>query len=217
MAFLDIVYNQTPAHRTEDHQYVYPCLIDLFENFKMCSFQDTKVVIMGSEPAGGRHDTGIPLGNLYRNHGASTGQTIRIERAINKLYKAEYAKLTGKKDEYNFDSTLYSWLAQGVLTLYASNTKVDGVKMGHKYVWRDFNRNLIERISEAKEKKVVFCFWGEEAQYFAKYVDISKHTVLQYTGLDESLANGTDWNCTHFKTIDAIIEKEYGKDAKIYW
>lgn len=219
MVFLDYMYNIIPsqtAKRGAHNSMCYPLFQDLFENFRLCSFENTKVVIIGREPFANMNSTGVPFGNTSSTIGAVEGDTLLIERCIIQTYKDEY-----KTDDKKLDETLYSWAGQGVLLLDASSTSMKELKNAHSLYWKHFTRSIISTLSDKKDAGLIFVFWGTEASYFSKYVNKNKHHTLFYCHPNDMVRQNKDWNCPNFKQIDNIIKKKYGEKNfdkhRIYW
>lgn len=217
MVFLDFMYNIIPSStkKGEMESGCYPLFQDLFENFRVCSFKDTKVVIVGREPYPSYNSTGIPFGNPSNTIGPVESDSILIERCVNNVYKKEFKTGLAK-----FDETFYSWAGQGVLMLDASSTSMKQIPNAHSEYWRHFTRSIITTLNDKKED-IIFLFWGKEASYFSRYVDDKKHHKLFYCHPSDMGKQNKDWNCPHFKKVDEIFKKKYGEEEfnakRIYW
>jgi uracil-DNA glycosylase len=77
-----------------------------------------------------------------------------------------------------------------------------------KIGWQKFTDHVIETIS--KEKTViVFLLWGNFAKSKKKYIDTSKHFILE-SAHPSPLAGNAFFGCKHFSKTNEIL-KEQGK------
>lgn len=209
MAFLSEIYALLP-NLEQGQGYVYPYKSKLFENFRACKFEDLKVVIIGKEPFGNKNATGIPFANPFiSNQAVVEDDTILIERCIRRHV---YNNDTG----YLFDESLYTWGHNGVFLLDAASTSEENYKNAHGKIWKNFTREVIRLISTNKEN-VIFLLWGKEAQYFKKYIDDSKHYILEHEHPSDAKAKNNDWNCPHFVEVNKLLAKIGGDVSLIPW
>ena len=150
-----------------DQKEIFPPVDVVFSAFQHCSFQDTKVVIIGQDP--------------YHGHGQAQGLSFSVPSAfplppsLRNIYKELYDDLK----VIRCDGDLSSWANQGVLLLNSVLTVRSGEPNSHaKQGWEEFTQNVIRNLSEQKQN-VVFVLWGAHAQKLAKHIDSSKHLIIQ--------------------------------------
>ncbi len=146
---------------------IFPKQEHIFEAYKLCSFKDTKVVILGLDP--------------YINENQAHGLAFSVEGekfppSLKNIFK-----------ELCFDigcnmpsrGNLSRWAEQGVLLLNTILTVQKGVTLSHKARgWEEFTDATIELLSRGK-RDVVFILWGERAQRKASLIDSKKHYILK--------------------------------------
>jgi uracil-DNA glycosylase len=197
----------TDAFSSEYHNNVcYPPQHLIFSAFDHCSFENTKVVIIGQDPY---HGEGEANGLCF-----SVNDGIRIPPSLRNIYR-----------EMNDDlgtiflptsGNLESWAKQGVLLLNASLTVRKDTPNSHKHLkWNLFTDAVIQKLSEEKEQ-LVFLLWGNFAQKKGSKIDRNKHLVLESGHPSPMSANQGKWfGNKHFSQANAYLKKE-GK-SEISW
>lgn len=149
-------------------QIVYPSSALVFQAFEKCSFENTKVVILGQDPY---HGAGQANGLSF-----SVGEGLKIPPSLRNIFKE-------LRDDVGVDfpghGDLSSWAEQGVLLMNATLTVEEGKPGSHqKMGWELFTDSVIAGISKYKTN-VVFILWGAFAQQKEELIDTSKHFVLK--------------------------------------
>ncbi|MBQ9253922.1 MAG: uracil-DNA glycosylase [Bacteroidales bacterium] len=146
---------------------VYPKGNKIFNAFNLCSFKDTKVVIIGQDPY---HEEGQAHGLCF-----SVPKDISIPPSLVNIYK-EIENDLGVKPSNSGDLT--RWAEQGVLLLNSTLT-VEAHKAGshQNKGWEVFTDEVIKILSEKKEH-LVFLLWGAFAIKKSSLIDKTKHLVL---------------------------------------
>lgn len=153
---------------------VYPASNNVFRAFKCCSFEHTKVIILGQDPY---HDgTADGLAFSYLN-----GSPKPHDKSLNLIFKeVERTVYDGMKLDYDFD--LARWADQGVLLINSALTVEKGKPLSHSINdsnpsgigWERFTKIvLFELMSDPTPK--VFMMWGNAAKKV--YSDV--HEVYQ--------------------------------------
>lgn len=146
---------------------VYPPGSLIFNAFEHCSFEETKVVIIGQDPY---HGEGQANGLCF-----SVNEGIKPPPSLVNIFK-EIANDLGKPIPSSGD--LSHWAKQGVLMLNATLTVRAKTPGSHqKKGWEQFTDAVIRLISEEKSQ-VVFLLWGAYAQKKGAIIDASKHHIL---------------------------------------
>ncbi len=150
-----------------DQKEIFPPVDLIFSAFQHCSFQDTKVVIIGQDPY---HGLGQAQGLSF-----SVPSAYPLPPSLRNIYKELYDDLK----VIRCDGDLSSWAEQGVLLLNSVLTVRSGEPNSHaKQGWEEFTQNVICNLSEQKQN-VIFVLWGAYAQKLAKHIDSSKHLIIQ--------------------------------------
>jgi uracil-DNA glycosylase len=145
----------------------FPAKATIFNAFEVCSFSETKVVILGQDPY---HGEGQAHGLSF-----SVPDGIKIPPSLRNIFK-ELASDLGISTPSQGDLT--PWAKQGVLLLNATLTVRKSTPGSHqKQGWEEFTDSVIQTISDKKES-VVFILWGKFAEQKAILIDESKHCII---------------------------------------
>ena len=149
---------------------VYPPTGLIFNAFKLCPFEDTKVVILGQDPY---HKKGQAMGLSF-----SVPKGVTVPPSLKNIYK----EIKNEYPEFNIPKhgDLTSWAEQGVLLLNTALTVIEANPNSHSAYWKTLTDNVIKHISDNKEH-VVFILWGGNARQKKMLIDESKHLVLEHT------------------------------------
>jgi uracil-DNA glycosylase len=78
-----------------------------------------------------------------------------------------------------FNGNLERWSHQGVLLLNTILTVEEGKPGAHgKFGWDQFTHAVIQNLNKHLSH-VVFILWGSHAQMHARYIDHSRHLIIQ--------------------------------------
>jgi uracil-DNA glycosylase len=178
---------------------------DVFKSFKLCPWDDVKVVIIGKEV--GFH-TGIfplPYSDDYI-HTFHNGSLNKISSCIEREY---YGGLN-----LDFDYSLEHWMQQGILFLNTAMTVERGKSGSHIKPWKKFYEAVIHQIKEYKPG-TIFLLWGDEAMEQSDKLE-NQH-VFSWESPHIASLERRDWNCPNFKQVDTLMEHLYGTGNTIKW
>jgi len=199
----------TATHNDYKNGDIRPAKADIFRAFKLTSFKDTRIVIIGQDPYPNIRASGIAFGNEYDRCGSTLSPSL--DRIKDCVEKTVYDGLL-----LDFDPTLVSWAKQGVLLLNSALTVRDKEVGSHKARWRKFIRETISAINREKTG-VIFMFWGAQANEFSMYVNKTKNFSMIYCHPAYAARQNIEWSCNHFAEANRIIELQNGKDYRIKW
>lgn len=179
---------------------VYPPVNAIFNAFNLCSFADTKVVIIGQDPY---HGKGQAHGLCF-----SVPTGIQLPPSLRNIKKELHLDFDVFLESQ--DGDLSQWAKQGVLMLNAILTVSDSKPGSHVDLgWQKLTSMAIEKISQEKEH-VVFLLWGNYAQQLAKHVDPQKHLLIKSSHPSPLSANRGGWfgNRPFSKTNEYLVAHE---------
>jgi len=195
---------------TEEYanHYIYPDKIQIFNALSMCSFENTRVVIIGQDPY---HQKNMANGLCF-----STFNALKTPLSLQNIFKVIHSNFHSYKAIPN---DLSFWANQGVLLLNSIFTVRENIPLSHKNKgWENFTKNIMEQISELKSH-VVFMLWGNYAQSKKLFIDETKHFILS-CGHPSPLAQHSRQNRfldnTHFLQCNHYLEKHKIKPIKWY-
>lgn len=146
---------------------IYPEYKDIFNALRYTDFDDVKVVILGQDPY---HGEGEAHGLSF-----SVKEGVRMPPSLRNIFKE-------LKDDVGVDRTgtdLTNWAKQGVLLLNSIMTVVKDTPLSHKDKgWELFTDHIIEKLG-AREKPIVFIFWGSYARSKKALIKNPNHKILE--------------------------------------
>ena len=146
---------------------IFPPIDQIFSAFQHCSFEQTKVVIVGQDPY---HGAGQAQGLSF-----SVPPAFPLPPSLRNIYKELYDDLKVIRS----DGDLRSWAAQGVLLLNTVLTVRSGEPNSHaKQGWEEFTQEVIQILNKEKQN-VIFVLWGAYAQKLSKFIDPKRHFIIQ--------------------------------------
>lgn len=147
---------------------VYPSQKNIFRAFELCPFEDVKVVILGQDPYHGESQAnGLSFA-------VETG--TRLPPSLQNIFKEIKSDVS---TEPLFDGDLTRWAKQGVLLLNATLTVRGHVAGSHQNKgWEEFTDVAIKELSDQREH-IVFILWGNYAKNKGKFIDRTKHFVIE--------------------------------------
>lgn len=151
---------------TLNPQEIYPASTQIFRVFKL-PLEKIKVVILGQDPY---HTPGVADGLAF------SVQAAKLAPSLRNILK-EVESDIGQTIIQNGDLT--PWLEQGVFLLNNVLTVKKGHAGSHRQIgWEQITEDCIKMLS-TKLPHAVFILWGSDAQAKAKFIDSSRHLVLQ--------------------------------------
>ncbi|RZS98108.1 uracil-DNA glycosylase [Cecembia calidifontis] len=183
---------------------IFPKGKEIFNAFNHCSFEKTKVVILGQDPY---HGPGQAHGLSF-----SVREGVPFPPSLLNIFK-ELNRDLGLSIPSNGD--LSRWADQGVLLLNATLTVRAHQAGSHQNQgWEIFTDAVIRKIALEKEN-VVFMLWGAYAQKKAAFISDDKHLKLHAPHPSPLSAHRGFLGCGHFSKTNAYL-KEKGL-AAINW
>lgn len=150
-----------------EQHIVYPPSSAVFNAFRYCPLERTKVVILGQDPYHGPNQA----------HGLSfsVASDCPLPPSLKNIFKELAADLNAP---LLTKGDLSDWARQGVLLLNTVLTVRAGQAYSHaNHGWEKFSDEVIRQLGQSAERKIVFVLWGKSA---AKKVEMisANHTVI---------------------------------------
>ena len=174
---------------------IYPSANDIFNAFKLTSYKDTKVVIIGQDPY---HEVGQAHGLAF-----SVQEGIELPPSLKNIFLEI-------KNEYGYDipksGDLTKWAKEGVLLLNATLTVRKGLANSHRDCgWQAFTDDVIIKLNDRNDP-IIFVLWGNFARSKKTLIDLNKHYVLEAPHPSPLSAYNGFFGCGHFKEINRILK-----------
>lgn len=182
-----------------DHEYdtkkIYPPRNKIFNALKTTPFGNIKVVILGQDPY---HGYGQAHGLCF-----SVNRGVALPPSLKNIYKEMETDLGIVQPNHGY---LQSWASQGVLMLNTVLTVEEGKPNSHaKIGWQTFTDQVI-KIANTQTAPIVFLLWGRNAINKAKFIDKSKHLVLESVHPSPLSAYGGFFGCKHFSKANEFLK-----------
>jgi len=175
---------------------IYPPGKLIFNAFEHCSFENTKVVILGQDPY---HGPGQANGLCF-----SVNDGVTFPPSLRNIFKEIHSDLDKDIPQ---SGNLERWADQGVLLLNATLTVRAHTPGSHqKKGWEEFTDAVIRTIADQKEH-IVFILWGAYAQKKGSFIDKNRHCVLQSPHPSPFSADRGFFGNKHFSQANAYLEK----------
>jgi uracil-DNA glycosylase len=189
---------------------VYPSKENVFKAFKLTSFENLKVVILGQDPY---HGEGQAEGLCF-----SVPKGVRLPPSLQNIFKELASDFQDKRYLENIERRnghLTKWAKQGVFLLNSVLTVEKGRPGSHAGLgWETFTDEVIRKVSEHKTG-IVFLLWGNYAIKKKSLIDIKKHFVLIAPHPSPFSAHTGFFGCKHFSKTNEILKKQ-GK-SEVDW
>jgi uracil-DNA glycosylase len=178
------------------HHKIYPPAKEIFSAFELCSFEATRVVILGQDPY---HGPGQANGLCF-----SVREGVPIPPSLANIFTEIHSELGVDMPP---NGNLERWAKQGVLLLNATLTVQANNPGSHqKKGWEKFTDAVISTLSQAKDH-VAFLLWGAYAQQKESLIDSRKHLVLKSPHPSPYSANRGFFGNQHFAKANAFLQK----------
>jgi len=155
------------AGEREQHP-VFPPNEQVFTAFELTPFDEVRVVILGQDPY---HDVGQAHGLAF-----SVLPGVKLPASLRNIFK-ELQEDLGVPQPAN--GCLTPWAKQGVLLLNTVLTVRAHQANSHRgQGWEAFTDAVIERLGNRTDP-IVFVLWGKPAQAKKKWIDGTRHVVIE--------------------------------------
>ena len=182
---------------------IYPDIDNVYNAFKLCSFKDTKVVILGQDPY---HQKGVANGLAF-----SVNPGCKIPASLRNIYKEIESDVDAK---INKNGDLNQWAEQGVLLLNCSLTVEDSKPGSHSFFgWENITDSVIKLLN--KKSNIVFLLWGAHSIKKRYLIDESKNIVFTAPHPSPLSAYRGFFGCKHFTKTNLYLAKN--KIKTINW
>jgi uracil-DNA glycosylase len=191
---------------------IWPLPEDVFRAFDLCSFANTKIVIIGKEPY---NTPGTADGLAFSTRAALTPPMLQV------IFKEIYQDLNIQYfhdityEEFFPTNNLEKWAKYGFLLLNSSLTVEEGKPESHiGKGWELIIRAAIEALNQ-KPTVTLLCLWGSHARQFAEFVDPHSKIVLMeapHPAAELVKENAGFTHCRHFSIIRDVLPTIEGKN-----
>lgn len=157
--------------KTTDSSTLCPSIKNVFKAFKLCSYNECKVIFIGQDPF---PQKGVAQGILFGN--SSDTPEDKLSPSL-KVVKESVINFDIPHNLITFDPTLESWAKQGILMLNSALTTEVGKVGIHTLKWRPFIGSFLKNMSE-KNPGIIYVFFGSQAKSLDTYINNNNNYKL---------------------------------------
>lgn len=226
MKFLDIVRDYTPVHMRAfiyDHMHIIEGISNYMDQEQNDGNRITPSInvilspyhLVSMDPAGlfpNSLRVVFILQDPYPTPGAACGVATAtlngsIQPTLSNMYKRicdTYTPSVGDMPSL-VDGDIRGWCMQGVLMMNASmTTRERDISAPHVDVWSTLTQPMVKWMSETFPF-LVFVLFGKKAQYYKRYINQSKHHVIE-TSHPSTRGSAYGFStCDVFNTVNTIL------------
>ena len=157
--------------KTTDSSTLCPSIKNVFKAFKLCSYNECKVIFIGQDPF---PQKGVAQGILFGN--SSDTPEDKLSPSL-QIVKESVINFEIPHNLITFDPTLESWAKQGILMLNSALTTEVGKVGIHTLKWRPFIGSFLKNMSE-KNTGIIYVFFGSQAKSLNTYINNNNNYKL---------------------------------------
>ena len=195
--------------KTTDSSTLCPSIKNVFKAFKLCSYNECKVIFIGQDPF---PQKGVAQGVLFGN--SSNTPEDKLSPSL-KVVKESVINFDIPHNLITFDPTLESWAKQGILMLNSALTTEVGKVGIHTLKWRPFIGSFLKNMSE-KNTGIIYVFFGSQAKSLNTYINNNNNYKLfiehpaYYARLNKRMPSDI------WYTVQKLVYNIYGTLIKWY-
>jgi uracil-DNA glycosylase len=183
-----------------------PPLKDCFNAFKLCPYDNLRVVFIGQDPY---PQMGVADGLAFScSHGTAQPSLDYLLKAVESTVPQAYRDPT---EHINLDR----WSKQGILLLNTALTTEIGKPATHQYVWEDFMAYTLDMINSFNGG-LIFVFLGKIAHEMEPLIGDQHHKFMLSHPASAYYQKSGQWECQDvFNKINDILYGQNGE--RIIW
>ena len=183
---------------------IYPPMGEIFNAFKLCTFENTKVVIVGQDP--------------YHEEGQAMGLSFSVREGTDEppsLQNIHKEIINEGVETGPWSSDLSRWARQGVLLLNSTLTVQAHRAASHASKgWETLTDRAITMLGRDERPKV-FMLWGSYARSKKALIESKNHLILEAVHPSPLSAYRGFFGCGHFKKCNEFLKQTNQKE--IIW
>lgn len=149
--------------RSINQSTLCPSIKDVFKAFKLCPYNNCRVVFIGQDPYPQR---GVTQGVLFGN--SSDTPENKLSPSL-QIIKESVINFEIPHNLITFDPTLESWAKQGILMINSALTTEVGKIGVHMMKWRPFMIAFLKQMSMINPG-IIYVLFGSQAQILEPYI-----------------------------------------------
>lgn len=156
--------------RSINQSTLCPSIKDVFKAFKLCPYNNCRVVFIGQDPYPQR---GVAQGVLFGN--SSNTPENKLSSSL-QIIKESVINFEIPHNLITFDPTLESWAKQGILMINSALTTEVGKIGVHMMKWRPFMIAFLKQMSMINPG-IIYVLFGSQAQILEPYISKNNYVL----------------------------------------
>lgn len=156
--------------RSINQSTLCPSIKDVFKAFKLCPYNNCRVVFIGQDPYPQR---GVAQGVLFGN--SSDTPENKLSPSL-QIIKESVINFEIPHNLITFDPTLESWAKQGILMINSALTTEVGKIGVHMMKWRPFMIAFLKQMSMINPG-IIYVLFGSQAQILEPYISRNNYVL----------------------------------------
>lgn len=156
--------------RSINQSTLCPSIKDIFKAFKLCPYNNCRVVFIGQDPYPQR---GVAQGVLFGN--SSDTPENKLSPSL-QIIKESVINFEIPHNLITFDPTLESWAKQGILMINSALTTEVGKIGVHMMKWRPFMIAFLKQMSMINPG-IIYVLFGSQAQILEPYISKNNYVL----------------------------------------
>ena len=156
--------------RSINQSTLCPSIKDVFKAFKLCPYNNCRVIFVGQDPYPQR---GVAQGVLFGN--SSDTPENKLSPSL-QVIKESVINFEIPHNLITFDPTLESWAKQGILMINSALTTEVGKTGVHMMMWRPFMISFLRKMSTINTG-IIYVLFGSQAQVLEPYINANNYVL----------------------------------------
>ena len=193
--------------RTVNKETLCPNIKDVFKAFKLCPYNNCRVVFIGQDPYPQR---GVAQGVLFGN--SSDTPENKLSPSL-QIIKESVINFEISHNLITFDPSLESWAKQGILMINSALTTEVGKIGVHMMKWRPFMIAFLKQMSMINPG-IIYVLFGSQAQILEPYINKNNYVLkIEHPAYFARINKKMPYHI--WKDINKILYDLYGE--RIEW
>ena len=193
--------------RSINQSTLCPSIKDVFKAFKLCPYNNCRVVFIGQDPYPQR---GVAQGVLFGN--SSDTPENKLSPSL-QIIKESVINFEIPHNLITFDPTLESWAKQGILMINSALTTEVGKIGVHMMKWRPFMIAFLKQMSMINPG-IIYVLFGSQAQILEPYISKNNYVLkIEHPAYFARINKKMPYHI--WKDINKILYDLYGE--RIEW
>lgn len=193
--------------KTLNKDLVCPAIKDIFKAFKLCPYNNCKIIFIGYDPY---PQKGVSQGILFGN--SSNTPENKLSPSL-EIIKESVINFEVPHNLINFDPSLENWAKQGILMLNSALTTEIGKTGVHTKQWRPFMSKFITRMS-FDNPGIIYVLFGSNARVLEPYIH-KNNSIIKVEHPAYFARTGKKMPRNLWYDINNLLYSKYGE--KIEW